>query len=187
MGDTSEAIESIEPRLGEGELPLELDRLNWGAALLGMLWAIFYTPWPWFFVLAAARVVLFAISFSVSGPFVPGWVRLPFTVAYMSIYWVFVAMLAIRANRLVWDSERSRVERQSDQSVPRPAVKLSRYVAAQRRWLIGGVLFHLLLWGDFIVIGAADSASRYVMIAVDVAAITALFVFDYLKRRRSPS
>jgi hypothetical protein len=49
--------EPTGPRLGEGEFPPELDTVNFGAFLLGVLWAPFHRLWGWFAVFVVLEVL----------------------------------------------------------------------------------------------------------------------------------
>ncbi len=181
------------PRLGDGELPQELNRLNWGALLLGMLWALIYAPWPWFFILAGARIGLAAAGFYFHGLFPGQSLQLAFTLAYVGLYWALVVVFAFRANSLAWMGEGSRVARQSDQSVPRPAKLVTEYVSAQSKWIIGGIIYHFLMWANVLKLsgvalnGAGDQWGQYMVIVIDVAVISCLFVLERVKSPRSAS
>lgn len=181
------------PAVGDGDLPQELDHLNWGALLLGILWALFYAPWPWFFILAGARVALSTLNVYIYGSLLGQGAQIAFTLAYVGVYWALVVVFAFRANSLAWRAERNRVARQSDQSVPRPARPVSKYLSSQRNWVIGGIVFHVLMWLNILRVsgvalnGAATTSDQRVVIVIDVAVILSLFVIERVRRLRSAS
>jgi hypothetical protein len=59
------ALPPANPVFGVGTVPLALDRINWGALVLGPLWALGYGAWGWCVGLIAARVVPFALFYLV--------------------------------------------------------------------------------------------------------------------------
>jgi hypothetical protein len=56
--------EQAELRLGEGEFPPELDRVNFGAFLLAFLWAPFHRLWGWFGVFVVLEALESAMGLS---------------------------------------------------------------------------------------------------------------------------
>jgi hypothetical protein len=121
-------------RLGEGEFPARLDRVNWTLIFWGGLWVFYYGAWSWLALvlglnIAAVALYLFVLSGGASAP-----VFLVASVIYVLASYTLLIVLAKRANRHVWERERRRVKRQSDESLPRLAQLVSEYVRGQRRW-----------------------------------------------------
>jgi len=131
-----------QQRLGDGQMPGRLDRVNFGAFLLPLLWTLIYGIWPWFFALVGVFVVNAGLGFATQplvGDSVP--LSVARSVVTISLAFGVAAVFSLRANRLVWEKERRRVAWQSDQSVPRLADPVSKFERTQRLWVIWGVVF----------------------------------------------
>ena len=142
-GTVSEGHEAAAPRsgprMGEGDMPPELDAVNWAALLWGGLWVLGYRAWSWVGILfgmgALNLVVDLYLRRSGASPVTLIAVAVPVRLAWYAL----VVAFAFRANRHVW--ERERVLRESDRSAPRPAQLVSEYVATQRWWARLGLFF----------------------------------------------
>ena len=112
-------------------MPLDLDRVNWGAFFFGWLWAGAYGAWPWFALLfvywVTSRQILFLAADSSDRV-------LTTTVAIVTAVgtWALPAMLALRANRTLWRYERDRRAGTFRPAVGRPSPVVSQYLASQR-------------------------------------------------------
>ena len=178
---TGEA-EPTGPRLGQGELPMELDRVNFGAFLLAVLWAPFHRLWGWFAVFVVLELLESAIGLS-TPQLLGGLFEQPaVTVAFRIAYWTVTVAFALRANRLVWAVERKRAARAIDGSVPKPPSLVSRYASNQRIWALVGVVL-LIATPLSLLIGSVKSVPGSIVdAAVTVGAqailLVGLFVYD---------
>jgi hypothetical protein len=191
-----QATGEVEPtgqRLGEGEFPLELDRVNFGAFLLAFLWAPFHRLWGWFAVFVVLEVLESAMGLST--PQFPGGVfeRPVVMVAFRIVYWTVTVAFALRANRLVWAVERKRAARATGESVLRRSSLVSRYASNQRVWTLVGLVL-LSATPLSLLIGSVNSIPGAVAdVAVTVGAqailLVGLFVYDRVRvaRRRAQS
>ena len=60
MVQASELVGLTRLRLGEGEFPRQLDRVNFGAFLLAVLWAPWHRLWTWFAVFLGLEILSIA-------------------------------------------------------------------------------------------------------------------------------
>ena len=119
-------------RLGEGELPRELERVNFGAFLLAVLWAPFHRLWGWFGVFVALEVLESVMGMSRLRFFGGALERPAAMVAFRIVYWTVTVAFALRANRLVWTEERKRALRTKGRSGARRPSLVSKYSSNQR-------------------------------------------------------
>lgn len=172
-------------RLGGGEFPPELDRVNFGAFLLAFLWAPFHRLWGWFGVFVLLEALESAMGLSAPG-FLGGVFEQPVvTVGFRIVYWTVTVAFALRANRLVWEQERKRVARTTRQSAARPPSLVSRYVSNQRVWTLIGVILLVgmplsLLIGPVNRISGAV-ADVAVTVGTQAALLVGLFVYDRVR------
>lgn len=191
-----QATEEAEPtglRLGEGEFPPELDRVNFGAFLLAFLWAPFHRLWGWFGVFVLLEALESAMGLSAPG-FFGGVLDQPVVmVGFRIVYWTVTVAFALRANRLVWTEERKRAARTKGESVLRRPSLVSRYASNQRVWALVGLI---LLVGTplSLLIGSVNSIPGAVVdVAVTVGTqavlLAGLFVYDRVRiaHRRTQS
>jgi hypothetical protein len=179
-------------RVGDGALPHELDRVNWGAALLGILWALAHGTWPWFWGLVGVRVVWYAAVYAFR---MTPWGQAPgLGFAVMGLGPLLLlgadAVYAARANRLYWTRERDRVIRQSDHSVPRLADPIDEYLKGQRSWATVGIVLFVLSS----LLGLSELVSRPTVglqsalaVAVQLGVLGALYAYDQSHRFRGLS
>jgi hypothetical protein len=183
--------EQTGSRIGEGEFPPELDRVNYGAFLLAFLWAPVHRLWGWFGVFLVLEALESAMGLSAPG-FLGGVFERPaVTVGFRIVYWTVTVAFALRANRLVWTQERKRAARTKGESAPRRPALVSRYASNQRVWALVGLI---LLVGTplSLLIGPVSSIPGAVVdVAVTVGAqavlLAGLFVCDRVRRPLRPA
>lgn len=174
-------------RMGDGEFPEDLDRVNWSAVMWGGLWFITYGAW-WWLLLLTAVIVVSAAAFNYL-PFLDQSAVLAsygMTIITQLMWYVVVIAGARQANRIVWTREKARVARQSDQSVPRPARLVSEYVESQRKWTILGLGFLILqLAGSLARSHGAPAGTSMAGWATSVLCMTALYLVERTRRSRA--
>ena len=183
--------EPIGPRLGEGEFPPELDRVNFGAFLLAFIWAPFHRLWGWFGVFAVLEALESAMGLSSPG-FLGGALEQPaVVVGFRVVYWSVTVAFALRANRLVWEEERKRAARTEDSAAARRPPLVSRYAANQRIWTLVGLVL-LVVTPLSLLIGSVRSVPGAVVdvavtIGVQATLLVGLWAYDRMRitRRRA--
>lgn len=183
----SEDAGAPERRLGEGELPQELDRVNYGAFLLAVLWAPWHGLWGWFGLFVAMEVLESIIGLTglrfLGGPLARSVAMNAFRLAY---WWVTVAF-ALRANRLVWERRRAAVAAGAGRG-RRPPALVSRYLSNQRIWTVVGLVGLAATPLSLLVPSLASSPDAVTDVVVtggvQVALLVALFVHDRLLAAR---
>lgn len=134
-----------EARFGQGDFPAVLDRVNWGAILLGGLWAVINGVWPAALALITLRVLAFGFFLSF-GQHLNDSAAMVLAVSLGAelLNWIVLGWFGMHANALAWRSENRRIA--SGQWQP-PGLTLSvqRYLDNQRNWVGLGAL--LLLMG----------------------------------------
>ena len=173
-------------RMGEGDFPAELDRLNWSTVMWGGWWLLMYGVWPSLLALVALVAATLAVTNFLPTLAVPGSFASLATNAVRQVAWfAIVVSAAYGANRHVWERERTRVERESDQSVPRPANLVSQYVASQRKWALIGLGFMVLAVADDLFRKHALSTPAIIVANITmVACLAALYLYDSVRRGR---
>jgi hypothetical protein len=162
--------------------------VNFGAFLLGIIWAPFHRLWGWFGVFVVLEVLESALGLgamrAVGGVFVQPAAMAAFRVAY----WGVTVAFALRANRLVWAEERDRAARMAGGSARRPPSTVSKYTADERVWTIVGVI---LLVGSplSLLVGSLSSSPGVVgdvVVTVGTQAIllVGLFVYERVRAAR---
>ena len=167
-------------RLGEGEFPPELDRVNFGAFLLAVFWAPLHRLWAWFGVF----VVLEALESALAMSMLPFFEQTAVMVAFRIVYWTVTVAFALRANRLVWTEERKRAVRRIGSVTRRPSL-VSRYASNQRVWTYVGLIL-LAATPLSLLIRSVNSSPRAVVdLAVTVGTqailLAGLFVYDRVR------
>jgi hypothetical protein len=181
------------PRLGEGEFPQELDRVNFGAFLLAFLWAPFHRLWGWFGVFVVLEGLESVMGLSAPGSFGGVFERPVVMVGFRIVYWAVTVAFALQANRLVWAEEHSRAARSKDESVARRPSLVARYVSHERVWALVGLILlvttplSLLIGSVNKIPGAATDVA--VTVGAQAVLLVGLFVFDRVRiaRRRTQS
>jgi hypothetical protein len=128
--------------IGDGQLPPELNGVNWGAFWLTWLWALFNGLWEWVLIILASvfalEQVASGVAYSIGGLNAVGW----FIFADRIFSGVFGAASAVVfgvwGNRLVWWRERRRIAASGGN--PRRPKTLEHYVSAQKGWTIAGFI-----------------------------------------------
>ncbi len=145
-GHPAESVEAVHeavpqpvgPVLGEGEMPRELERFNWGAFWLPQIWGIVHGAWPLvgMWLLGASASLFAASAVPTEGTGVLRALVLATTVT--SFIEALVRLWAgTKANRLVWNRQ-ARLIGMPGSAVPRTPV--SRYKQGQRRWAAAGAI-----------------------------------------------
>jgi hypothetical protein len=184
-----DAAPALDRRIGEGDFPAELDRVNWGAVLWGPIWALSHRLWSWVLILSLATLltaVLLTAVLVLSGLHDVLPVRLAALSLSAALYWCVVAFFGLRANRLVWERESRVTLARADQPLPHSSASLTRYVEVQRGWLDSGLSLTGLVWGwgYFNAVRHAEPlAIQTVKIVVTLGVLGVLFVHD--KRRQA--
>src|SRR5574340_1314550 len=153
-----ESVRSLEEtHLGDGALPSQLDRFNWSAYIWSGFWALAYGIWPWFWGLGALRFagMFFFVRFNRSpSAHIPA-LAIAVTAAWIVTNWSFDAVLALNANRLVWERRR----RAGGKARP---ISLAAYVSTQKRWALIGLAALAVSYGLGIlrdgIVSPADAA-----------------------------
>jgi hypothetical protein len=172
-------------RLGEGELPPELDRVNLGAFLLAVVWAPVHRRWGWFAVFVVLELLESAMGLS-APRFLGGLFERPAVmIGFRIVYWSVTVVFALRANRLVWAVERKlAAQAKSESLLGRPSL-VSRYASNQRVWALVG--FALLLAAPLsLLIGSVKSIPGAVVdvaLTVGTQAILLVGLFVYNRVR----
>jgi hypothetical protein len=183
--------ESIGLRLGEGEFPPEVDRVNFGAFLLAVLWAPFHRLWLWFGVFVALEVLEAVMGLSTPRFFDGPLSQLVAMVVFRVVYWTVTVAFALRANRLVWTEEHDRAARAQGESVLKRPATVAKYVSNQRVWAAVG-LVALAVAPLSLLIGSAGSSPGVVgdvaaTVGTQTILLAGLFVHDRLRiARRQP-
>jgi len=150
------ALESETPVvLGDGDMPVELDRINWGATLLTGLWLLTHGMWLWWFVDVAVLygwlLVLSALRLNVG--YATGMGGLEFLLAGIAVSvvrWAFWLWFGRHANAGVWRREsRRRARGMSGRSI-------TGYRSVERWWAVAGAWIFLL----GIIVGVAAAIER---------------------------
>ncbi len=185
MAQATGVAETTGSRLGEGEFPPELDRVNFGAFLLAFLWAPFHRLWGWFGVFVILEALESAMGFSAPGSLGGLFEQPVVMVGFRIVYWTVTVAFALRANRLVWTEQSKRAARTKGESVPRPPSLASRYASNQRVWTLVGIV---LLVGTplTLLIGSVNSIpGAFVDVAVTVGTqavlLAGLFAYDRVR------
>jgi hypothetical protein len=187
-GVVTHATWAAEPtglRLGEGEFPPELDRVNFGAFLLGVLWAPFHRLWGWFAVFVVLEALESAMGLS-SPRFLGGVFARPVTmVAFRIVYWTVTVAFALRANRLVWTEECKRGARTDGAPVRGRPFLVSRYVSNQRVWTLVGLIL-LAVTPLSLLVGPVNSipgavADVVVTVGTQAILLAGLWLYDRMR------
>lgn len=189
MSDILETASPVGTRMGEGNPPAELDRLNWSTVMWGGLWFIVYGAWRWFLIVTVWIVVGVAAALFVdraAGP--ESAPALVLAVVWQLVWYAIVIAAAYRANRHVWTRERKRFERAADQPVPRGAMLVAQYLKSQKQWAqFGLVLFGLQMgWTLLERSGQPSFASQMAPALTSLACLAALYLFELIRSRRRP-
>lgn len=178
----------VEPtglRLGEGEFPRQLNRVNFGAFLLAVLWAPFHRLWGWFAVFAVLEVLESAIALSAPRSFGGVFEQPAAMVAFRIVYWTVTVAFALRANRLVWAKEHQRATRARGEAIPKRIPLASRYASNQRVWMIVGLIL-LVATPLSLLVGSVNSRPGAVVdvaVTVGIQAILLLGLSVYDRMR----
>lgn len=137
-GSAQEAI------FGDGELPLALAGANWGAFLLGGLWALLHGLWGWFAAILTVRFGLIVLGLTARrmGLFDIGVSEQAFSMMSTLLSWGLYAIFALKANSLAWGKAGLRLSRAN--AVPSGRITVSAYLRTQKTLLLLGVALLVL-------------------------------------------
>lgn len=191
MDEATGAVERTGARLGEGEFPWGLDRVNFGAFLLAVLWAPFHRLWGWFGVFVALEALESAMALSAPGSFGGLFENPAVMVGFRIVYWTVTVAFALRANRLVWEGERRRAARAEGVSIPRLPSLVSTYASHQRTWTAVGLILLVGTPLSLLIGPVSGIPGAFVDVAVTVGIqavlLAGLFVYDSVRSRRRPT
>jgi hypothetical protein len=183
-----EATDAVGPtgsRLGEGGFPPALNRVNFGAFLLAFLWAPVHRLWGWFAVFVLLEGLESAMGLSAPGAFGGIFEQPAVTVGFRVVYWAITLVFALRANRLVWEHERTRTAATDGASDVRRSRLVTAYASDQRIWAIVGLILlavtplSLLIGSVRSVAGAAGDVA--VTVGTQTVLLAGLFVYDRVR------
>jgi hypothetical protein len=181
-------VEPTGSRLGDGEFPSELDRVNFGAFLLAFLWAPVHRLWAWFGVFVVLEALESVMALSAPG-FLGGLLEQPVvTVGFRIAYWTVTVAFALQANRLVWAKERKRAAWTEDEPGQKARFLVSKYVSNERVWtlvglvLLAGTPLSLLIGPVSSIPGAVGDVA--VTVGTQAVLLVGLFVYDRVRVAR---
>jgi hypothetical protein len=165
--------------------------VNFGAFLLGFLWAPSHRLWGWFSVFVALEVLESAIGLNARG-FLGGVFERPAAmVAFRIVYWTVTVAFALRANRLVWAEERKRAARMKGASAGRLPSPASRYAFNQRVWTGVGLVLLVASPLSLLIGSVSRTPGAVVDVAVTVGTqailLVGLWVYDRMRITRRPT
>ena len=172
-------------RFGQGDLPPELDTLNWSAVFWSGLWALVHGLWSWFAAFAALTAAGLAAYFLASS-LVPGArpVLVILTVLHSVAGMVLTIVFAYRANRLLWQRERERLDAWEGASAPLPKKTVGGYLRSQYRWALIGLAVSVIetVQNAWSVLGT-ELMYTSALVAVELLVLLGLFVFERSRTR----
>lgn len=137
QADPSSPDELEARAFGSGEMPDELNRFNWGAFLLPVVWGVVYGSWQIVGVWALALMAPLLLASLVGGAS-----SLLSNVILLSVASEIAAGVArlwagANANRMLWRRDAMRLQVLTS---ARPRFTVERYKARQRLWTIWGAV-----------------------------------------------
>ena len=189
MTDSRAESARVEALVGDGSLPSEFDRVNWGAVLFDYAWAFTHEAWGWF---AAIVVVWFA-----QGVFFHYFYMMSISRSVLVLSAAFVAStvvsrglsiaLGLRANRLVWD----RAKRWASANASARRVTVADYRVRELGWVVIGALLVVAGYGGalYLVFTTAKHQNQLVPLiaefVVEAALLVALWLYDSARASRA--
>jgi hypothetical protein len=176
--------------VGDGQLPPELNRVNWGAFWLTWLWAIFNGLWEWALIILVSVFALdqFAsgVAYWIGGLNAVGWVIFVDRL-FAGVFGAAVSVVfGVWGNRLVWWRERRRIAA-SGGNPKRPRM-LDHYLGAQRGWTIAGfIVAGVFLLADVLIWRLQPETlgpTSLVRFGASVIGVAAVLMVDRLQTRR---
>lgn len=147
--------------LGEGDLPAELKRFNWGAFLLTFFWALAYGAWPvmtlWLIGTMTPLVLLIFVGAGGESAIAASGVGI--TVISEIVSGIIRIYIGANANRMLWNRERLRLEVVEG---ARPRISVPAFLKRQRVWVwVGAVLMAVSALSVAVIgfLGGADGAA----------------------------
>lgn len=151
-----------EHGMGQGEMPAELKRFNWGAFFLPFFWGTAYGVWRivYFWVLAFMSPLLLLMLVGLGGEAAMQASMTGVIVVSQIIAAVVRLWVGMSANTLLWQRESARLEAVAG-AVPR--FSTDRFASRQRTWLIVGIVITALsVMGLAVIALAPGEASEQV-------------------------
>jgi len=167
-GADATAPEASPVFLGDGDMPADLDRLNWGAFLLTGLWLLVHKLWLWWlvvFLMWWGGLVLFALSRRLPGIGFDHPVQIALVVVYTIAAWGVSYWFGRNVNARLWQRA-AQLERGKKRK------SVAAYMKGQRIWALAAVAFQILAWYGMVE-EALDGATR---MAGGVAGVIAYLV-----------
>lgn len=178
-GSVQEAI------FGDGELPPALAGANWGAFLLGGLWALLHGVWGWFAAILIVRFGLTVLGLAARrmGLFDIGVSAQVYSIISTLLSWGLYAVLALKANSLAWGKARLRLGRSSQ-------ITVGAYLRNQKSLLLLGVV--LLVLGTLVnaqsvIQGTTSLAPFLASVGVVGVLAAATQIVDHARRAKERS
>jgi hypothetical protein len=179
------------PVFGVGTVPLALDRINWGALVLGPLWALAYGAWGWCVGLIAARVVPFALFYVVpaSRSAIP---TVIISLGVWALYFVPAVLFAFRANRLAWSAAQRALASPKGQHASLGSKPVASFQRDQRVWAWVGLATLIAaplgnLNDDYGNLDPTRVRSALFGYAASLAILLVLFAVDVARRKTAVS
>jgi len=187
---TTDVLQPNAPQptfVGQGDLPPDLDKANWGAFAFAYIWVFLWGPRSWRNGLIGLFVILLVIDniallFFDSRTTFPAVARI--TMDFSLIAWpAAMVFYGARVNRLVWNREGAKHEAEPDG--PARPIPLERYRKSTRFWtrLFVGLLILNLAFTAYALTIPPVAWRDFIPPPVTVA-VVALFTYDRLHARR---
>ncbi len=140
MPEPAEREQEPALQFGRGEFPKELDRLNWGAMLMGVLWALAYGVWPWLLALGALQIVGMVVfgffnNSELANSAIWGLVA---HVVSQTVTWTALGLFALSANRLAW-KRMGRLIASGRHQPSSLSPSIEKFSKSQKTWLLIGL------------------------------------------------
>lgn len=152
------APQTVERGVGEGEMPPEFDRFNWGAFFVPFFWGIVFGVMPvaalWLLAFLSPLLLLMVVGSG--GPELMRQSMTGVIVISEVINGAVRLWVGMNANRLLWKREKLRVEARSGSG---PRFQTGTYAARQKTWAIVGGAFTVV--SMLAVVAAAFSPGEW--------------------------
>ncbi len=127
---------------GRGEMPPEVQRFNWGAFLVPVLWGVGYRVWHlvaiWAFALLVPLTLSSLVLAASSGSGSPSVSAVIGVTVISDALVAYIRLWAgANANRLFWQREHARLEADA---TARPRVTIPVFLLRQRAWVVWGLI-----------------------------------------------
>ena len=142
----------ITDGVGEGPIPASMQRFNWGAFMIPVVWGVVYGVWPVVFASIATSTIIPLVLAFLASAFIPGATsdNIPVQVLLGIVVVSDAASSFVRlwvgasGNRLFWRREFRRLD-----ADPAAVARIStgRFLSRQRLWTVWGAVGVVLLLG----------------------------------------